>query len=289
MGTQPNDKKSAAAQNAPSCLTAGTVLTDAVSVGRTGREWHLPFDATFNQANISARSSAIEITKHPDEVRLIRATCEFLRAHAPAEYSVLHARLGHYRPPHPSYPEAHREAREHVKPFSHDDVQPRHDKHRDKEFPDRAPFTVLIPDIDSEHWAYKRHHTVGNYQTEKSGERQELADMEVKQDVAAMTYYLKKYQALAESVDGKKLWRATFEPGFRDPYFTCMELCVGEAQIPSHFLSLIHHGIALHLMYELSLPWAKKDIPKSVSPEFVDAFKSTFKALARLYREDFCR
>ena len=269
-------------------MAAGTVLTDAISVGRTGREWQLPFEATFNQANISERSSAIKISKHSDETTLIRATCEFLRDHAAAEYSVLHRCLAKFRPTQSSFPEAHREARDAVRPSPPSIVASGSEKRGDKKLPHRAPFTMIMPEIDSQHWAYKLHHNVGNYQTEKSGDRITLAQKEVEQDVGAMTYYLKKYQALAESVEGRKLWKATFEPGFRDPYYTCMEICVGEAQIPSHFLSLIHHGIALQMMYELSLPWDKKNIPKSVSAEFIDAFKNTFEALARLYREDFC-
>ena len=289
MGTQPsNDKKGTHSHGEGSGMSGTTVLTDAVSVGRTGREWHLPFEAQFNQAHLSERSSAIEISKNPDETKLIRATCEFLRDHAPAEYLVLHKLLSQFRPIHPVYREAHREARDKVQPASPHVATSQSDKLEDKNLPVRAPFTMLIPDIDAEHWAYKRHYNVGNYQTTKSGDRQTLSQQEATQDVGAMTYYLKKYNALAESVDGRKLWKATFEPGFRDPYYTCMELCVGEAQIPSHFLSLIHHGIALHMMYELSLPWKEKNIPKGVSPEFIDALRNAFEALARFYREDFC-
>ena len=289
MGTQPSsDRKLQQPHGESSRLAAGTVLTDAISVGRTGREWNLPFEAKFIQAMISERSSAIEISKGPDETKLIRATCEFLRDYAPAKYSELHSCLAKFRPTHPTYPEAHRDARDKVVPSSPGSVGLQRDDGEQRELPQRAPFTMLIPEIDSEHWAYKRHRNVGNYCTTKSGERETLAEQEARQDVGAMTYYLTNYQTLANSVDGQKLWKATFEPGFRDPYYTCMELCVGEAQIPSHFLSLIHHGIALHMMYELSLPWDKKHRPKGVSPELIDALKGCFEALARLYREDFC-
>lgn len=125
-----------------------------------------------------------------------------------------------------------------VQPASPHVATSRSDKLEDKNLPGRAPFTMLIPDIDSEHWAYKCHYNVGNYQTTKSGDRQTLSQQEVAQDVGAMTYYLKKYHALTESVDGRKLWKATCKFGFRDPCYTCMELCVGEAQIPFHSFTM---------------------------------------------------
>ncbi len=189
-------------------------------MGRTGRELRLPFEARFNQATISERSSAIEISKNPAETKLIRATCEFLRDHAPAEYVVLHKLLSQFRPIHPVYREAHREARDKVQPASPHVATSQSDKLEDKNLPVRAPFTILIPDIAAEHWAYKRNYNVGNYKTTKSGDRQTLSQQESAQDVGALTYYLKKHHAPAESVDGRKLWKATFEPAFRNPYYT---------------------------------------------------------------------
>jgi hypothetical protein len=66
-----------------------------------------------------------------------------------------------------------------------------------------------------------------------------------------------------------------------------MELCVGELQIPSHFLSLIHYGIGLHFMHEQSLPWDRKLWRNYSHKQLHETLKESFRELARLYREDF--
>ena len=289
MGTeQSTDKRTRDLRGELTRFDNGTVLTDSVSVGRTGRAWLLPFEAKLNRKNESPRSSAVHISKQPNEAALVRGTCEFLRQHSPAEYAALYQQLHTHRPVHSEYPEEIRAVREKVKPSRAETFPVTDSVDRIEQRSRKSPCTVRVPMLGPNHWAYKRHFNVGNYCTAKSGDRQTLSEQEANRDSKVIVDYIKKYAVLAESVTDHNLWQATHQPSFRDPYFTCMELCVGEAQVPSHLLSLVHHGIALHMMYELSLPWKKRDIPKSAPPELISALKDAFRVLARLYQEDFC-
>jgi hypothetical protein len=152
----------------------------------------------------------------------------------------------------------------------------------------KAPCTIRVPEISKSHWAYQRHYNAGNYITAGSGEPQALAEAEARSDIRSILTYIERYKDLANEVTGKNLWKATHEPGFRDPYFTCMELCVGEAQVPSHMLALIHYGIGIQMMYELSLPWHPAKRMDETRKQVIETCKDSFRALARLYREDFC-
>lgn len=259
-------------------------LTERVSVGRTRREWHLPFEAKLSSSRSPAGQRYIEVP-FLLEASVVQSTCEFLRKHAPREYAQLWKGLQAALPVNPKRPESVRVAREGVKPDSSRSEQ---DSERGvrREVPLHAPFSPRVPTLDKEHWAYKRHQHVGNYCSHLSGDPVILAKEEAEQDVQSILYYLEKYRTLATEVTGKNLWAATKEPNFRDPYYTCMELCVGEAQIPSHFLSFVHYGIGLQMMYEVSLPWKTKGATSH--PQLLEPFKDSFRAVARLYREDFC-
>lgn len=269
-------------------LPNGTVLTERVSVGRTGREWHLPFEVKLDRTATSDRSSAVQVSWYRSEDSIVRMTCEFLRTNDPKTYHELHKHLKSHLPTHPDFPEDRRVARDAVAPLPPEASTLRAPREQTTPPSKSASFSITIPDIGPNHWAYKRHSTVGNYCSEKSGNKDEMIDLEVAQDVKAITRYLKLYQELTESVRGKNLWKATRYAAVRDPYLTCLEICVGELQTPSHFLALVHYGMGLHMMYEWNLPWDKRDFPKKVPRELASALRQSFRTLARLYREDFC-
>lgn len=295
MGTKPTNKINSASQDLGELRVAqGVALTDSVTIGRTGREWRLYIEA--KKCSVSRDTpSGIDITRRvTDEATVVRDTCEFLRQHAPALYRELYDHLFKLRPVDPNTPykdegnTAKRLARFDVKPLEQKDLSFAEDKSEVLEGRGNTSFEVPKIKIRKGHWARDVHDNTGNYTTEKSGDRAELRRTERESDIGSIKEYLKNYRKLARHVSGESLWLATYEPSFRDPYYTCMQLCIGEAQMPSHFLALIHYGIGLHMMYEQSLSWKKRDNPKSVPSALIDSLKDSFDTLARLYREDFC-
>lgn len=289
MGAKPSkENKDLSSRTDLALLPDGTTLTDSVSIGRSGREWHLPIEAKLNRQNASTRCSAAQVTTYYGADTIVRLTCEFLGKHAPETYTKLYAELQNLFPTHSEFPEACRAARDGIRPFKQPDHFDQTLQTHEQRSSYKASFSIVVPEIGPDHWAYKRHATVGNYCTDKSGPRGELVSAEVQQDVASIKHYLTCYKALAEEVRGKTLWKATRHAAQRDPYFTCMEICIGELQTPSHFLSLVHYGMGLHMMYESSMAWKRRDFPKRVPQELISALKESFKTLAKLYREDFC-
>ena len=285
-GTTPKSQDPKGAPQDPTTVPDAVTLTDRTSVGRTGRQWQLPFDATLSRTPDSNGRRGIDIST-PQEAIVIKQTCLFLRDHVPETYARMWIALRAVNPVgNQQHADVKRVVREVVVPYpageGREAESPQHADNR------KAPFIVKVPEISKSHWAYKRHYNPGNYITAGSGDPKTLAESEAKSDIRSILSYIEKYRDLAKEVTGKNLWKATHEPGFRDPYFTCMELCVGEAQVPSHMLALIHYGIGVHMMYELSLPW---NAPKSMNEtrqQLIETCKDSFRALARLYREDFC-
>jgi hypothetical protein len=66
-----------------------------------------------------------------------------------------------------------------------------------------------------------------------------------------------------------------------------MEIVKQEANPPEHFYALIHYGMGLHMLYELSLARKAKDAPTTMA-KLTDVLQRSFKAIARAYRQDFC-
>jgi hypothetical protein len=148
------------------------------------------------------------------------------------------------------------------------------------------PTKVDVPEIHPDHWYYKRHFTVGSYRapvalpdSEKEGE--------VAQDIASLLYYLESYDALARETNGQKLFEATTWALFKAPYFSCMEMCIRDLALPSHFLALIHYGIGAHIAIgQPYLSWNHR----TTSPEEQACLQTTqevFNLVANLYRADF--
>lgn len=265
------------------------VVTEAVSVGSSGRLWRLPFTGTLARHGTKPNEGPISITV-PLEAVVIRQTCEFLRENAPELYSKLWRLARSEYPVTTKFPETCRLAREVVHPQQRgsmifDATEGACSGNTDRR-PDPIPSPLPLPKIDEKHWVYRRHHEPGHYITARSGERAALARSEVESDVKSIKHYISKYEELALEVKGKTLWRATHEPGFRDPYISCMELCL-EMRVPSHFLALVHYGIGLQLIHELSFPWERKIWRSETHRAFHNTLKDCFRKLAALYRDDF--
>ena len=269
-------------------LTQGVVITDQLSRGSTGRLWHLPFDGTIERDRSNPTNASTISISVPIEGSVVRRTCEFLREHSPQLYRNLWSRFKADYPIDPNFPQTTRVVREVIHPnqsfFQEPTPSP---TARDGDALRKAPFSIDIPSIGTDHWAYQRHLNPGHFITPRSGNLEELSRQEAASDVGVILSYISRYSDLAKDIKGKNLWSATHCPDFRSPYFTCMELCVGELQIPSHFLSLVHYGIGLHFMHEQSLPWDRKLWRNYSHKQLHGALKESFRELARLYREDF--
>jgi hypothetical protein len=111
------DNKDLSSRSDLALLPDGTTLTDSVSIGRSGREWHLPIEAKLNRQNASPRCSAAQVTTYYGADTIVRLTCEFLRKHAPESYTKLYAELQNLFPTQSEFPEACRDARDGIRPF----------------------------------------------------------------------------------------------------------------------------------------------------------------------------
>jgi hypothetical protein len=152
-----------------------------------------------------------------------------------------------------------------------------------------TPYVLALPKIDEAHWAYARHAQVGHYARPRD-KAEELAAKreEGRLDIAVINDYLKAYRDLAEDISGKNLWRATRHPEDRSPYYTTMEIVKQEANPPEHFYALIHYGMGLHMLYELSLARKPENAPPGMA-KLTGLLQRSFKAIAKAYRQDFCQ
>jgi hypothetical protein len=143
-----------------------------------------------------------------------------------------------------------------------------------------------VPDISPDHWYYKRHFTVGSYRAPVALPDSEKVG-EVAQDIASLRFYLGRYDSLARETTGQNLFEATTWALFRAPYFSCMEMCIRDLALPSHFLALIHHGIGAHLA--IGQPYLSWNHRATSAAEQLCLQKTleVFNCLTKLYREDF--
>lgn len=152
-----------------------------------------------------------------------------------------------------------------------------------------TPYSLALPKIDKKHWAYARHAQVGHYARPRNKAEEVAAKREEgKLDKAVINEYLKAYRDLAAEMSGKNLWRATRHPEDRSPYYTTMEIVKQEANPPEHFYALIHYGMGLHMLYELSLARKPDKAPPAMA-KLTGLLQQSFKVIAQAYRQDFCQ
>lgn len=117
---------------------------------------------------------------------------------------------------------------------------------------ERAPRHVDVPEISNSHWAYHRHFSPGHGINYRLTEEQWLAasHAEASSDVNIICSYIRHYDQLARRYDAESLMKAVYFASFRDPYTTCMQICVMDLKFPPHFVSLIHYALGLHFLSE---------------------------------------
>ena len=150
----------------------------------------------------------------------------------------------------------------------------------DKE-PPPAPSEVPIPTLDKHHWAHQRHFNPGR-QRNHFDDYNEVSTDEVRQDIGTIRRYLQEYDRLAKHYSGVSLTDATDCPKFSDPYHTCIDVCVFDIKLPSHFLALIHYGIGLQFLWQTA-----RNTPDRRLAEHTLA--PLFERLTEFYVEDFRR
>lgn len=237
------------------------------SRGSTGRVWSMPY-ALERGSSMDPSDPMLQVNIR--EGTCIKATISFLGTHAPAPLrawadgmrGALDERYEALIQTALEYPHA---------PRSHD---VRYDAH-----PVAAPHEVALPHLTEEHWAYQRHFNPGR-QRNFFDDYDEVSKAEVRQDIGSIRRYLREYDSLARSYTGAQLFEATDTPKFTDPYYTCIDLCVFDCKVPSHFLALIHYGIGLQFLWRMGTTRdARRHGEETILP--------VFDALARLYVEDF--
>jgi hypothetical protein len=146
---------------------------------------------------------------------------------------------------------------------------------------------VRIPRIGRGHWLYDRHREAGHGVTRPATPQE--CDYEAEQDVRAIMYYLKAYESLAGERIGRRLFEASVGAQFRDPYTSCMELCLFDLKLPPHFMALVHYGIGAHFAVgDAFKHWDGRKV-KAEECDAVLSTKRVFRQLMKLWNEDFAR
>ena len=237
------------------------------SRGATGRVWAMPY-ALHRSASMDPADPMLQV--HIREGACIQETIAFLGAHAQAPLQAwidgMQGKL------HESYEPLIRAALEYKRaPQTH---EVRYDAQ-----PVAAPHEVIIPQLTEQHWAYQRHFNPGR-QRNSFDEYNAASRDEVRQDIGSIRRYLQEYARLATTYSGAQLFDATDTPKFTDPYYTCIDLCVFDCKLPSHFLALIHYGIGLQFLWRTGSTRVDRRYGE-------DTIMPLFEALTTLYVEDF--
>ncbi|MEY4668356.1 MAG: hypothetical protein RL518_1055 [Pseudomonadota bacterium] len=241
---------------------------------------------------LRAETPAGKITNCTLDTEIVRETCEFLRKRQPLLYRVLWDELQRCMPLRANPLLSTRKTRDEIPPLAPDGVSPHSESAHASPSSERrsTPYTLSFPTIGKGHWAYSKHRHVGNYERPRSeAEAQAGARLEGKLDIKSITRYLKSYEKLSRDVSGKNLWKATRHAASdRGPYDTTMTIVQQTANPPEHFYALIHYGMGLHMLYEQSLH-RKPDTAPAPMAKVTGILRECFKAIARMYREDFCQ
>lgn len=239
------------------------------SRGATDRVWSMPYSI---ERSASMDPADPMLQTNIREAACIQNTISFLGTHAPA---ALHTWIEGMRDKlDEPYEPLIRAALEYKHaPEPHEvryDIQP-----------SPAPHEVTLPLLAEGHWAYQRHFNPGR-QRNSFDDYEEVSRDEVRQDIGSIRRYLHEYDRLAKGYTGEQLYEATDTPKFTDPYYTCIDVCVFDCKLPSHFLALIHYGIGLQFLWRTGVT--------SVHRRFgEDTIMPLFDALTSLYVRDFSR
>ena len=263
--------------------------------GATGRIW------TARQFKIRLPWSPESARQHipsamADEYRLAKMACEFARDHAPALYARWHECMlpaaAAWREERANPSQDGYNALVETEPRKRDECastwvgQQLRGTLTDASGGDFGPIEFRVPALRPGHWLRDRHTAPG--QNQQDATREEI-EFEGKSDAKSVRERLEAYHALARDVQGKTLFLSTKEPQARDPFYSCMELCICELQLPAHFLALIHCGLGLNFALDGRVRnWERRGGESMKKhPEGFALTKELFDEVARMWREDF--
>ena len=155
-----------------------------------------------------------------------------------------------------------------------------------KRHPLVPPRAIELPSIDEHHWYYRRHFNIGNYVVD-ARDPKAASTIEAQQDVASLRHYLSRYDVLAKDTSGRHLFDATTWAAFRDTYFSCMEMCIKDLKLPSHFLALVHYGIGAHLAIGQQFSTWQYSPTSPQQTSLLQATHRVFSDIAEMYKQDF--
>ena len=228
------------------------------TVGATGRIWSLP--APYQIPDSRGQLPQFSISNGSCVANLIR----FLQAYEPALLSRWHGEVSSLKEKHPgivinaALQTIASEAALHVVP---------------EKTAAHLPATVTVPTLNESHWSWSLHYELGHGKSVSDNYHEDCRN-EALSDLGSMRFYLEKYRQLLHERSGERLKSATWAPLFNGPYQTCMEICLVDLKLPAHFISLIHHGIAVQFVHFSA---------------FAPTADAVFSRLAEMHAEDFPR
>ena len=244
------------------------------TLGRTGRIWSMPYPLLACR-EMNPASPLLQI--NPEIGATIQNTCNFLKLNAPEFLSEFTRALW------PSLSKHNQTTLQTILEHGPTQTAP-----LGRATIAHSPLleTIEVPSIGENHWAYLSHYELGHYKSVFDNYHEDCSQ-EARSDVGSILGYLRAYKDLAHSYTGPNLEAATTSALYRDPYYTCMALCVCDMKLPSHFLALIHHGIGLQFLLMTRTPaWHFR--PKSPNPEVEKhVIAEAFQTFTSLYLEDF--
>jgi hypothetical protein len=262
-------------------------VAESFTLGDTGRVWKVPFGMVAPEPFKFGDDS---IQMYVNDIEVMIAAAEFLQRYKPDLLASLVQNLPNKHDDRPSLIANHaiRTAAE------------RTDQERSAavKLQERAPRTLGVPTISEDHWAYKVHYNAGNGVNNlgSDAEIEGYSRFEAETDTGAALDYIRAYAKLAKDYTGENLRDAVLCAAFRDPYYTCMEICLLELKLPSHFIALIHYGIGVYKLTgsRISSPLDEMS-DGEMNPSDVRAreqalhkdMKSAFECLTQMYLEDF--
>ena len=227
--------------------------------GATGRVWSMPFEMQWGAVH---QNESPKLTFFANNTPVIRNTLRFLVHNAPDALEPFMAFMGEKEPRTFSWMSQYLKEEKDAGAITTADAA---------RVPISAPRSFALPALDEHHWAYRMHYEIGHGVSipdnfESDCRREALSDL------GAMSWYIERYNELAKQYTGRALERATDGAQFRDPYYTCMQICFKDMEIPPHFMALVHYGIGTFM-----LTWGcHKEVTRPLYDRLVSMYTEDF-------------
>lgn|GEM_PF-4687465 len=263
------------------------IVADSFYLGSSERVWKVPFSMRTKE-NFDPSDDVIDMSVHDIDVML--ANGEFLQRYQP---KLLQDMI-------PLLPQRSDDRPLRIAQYCAETAEMRSEEERGaaRRSEQSAPRCIEVPVINQDHWAYKAHFNVGHGISIVNSEEERIGQStyEAVTDTGAILDYIRAYAELAQNYSGDNLYRAVDCAAFRDPYYSCMEVCLLELKLPGHFIALIHYGIGVYKLTGIT-PSLLKSAESDGTPKAPERLgrdtalhgiaMEAFNLLTRFYLEDF--